>query len=89
MLSPSAATLVRDIKSQKGPQDVWDVLDSLPRGIGTWEDLMEAVSELRRQREWQTVILVSTYSCYKAPPCFIPSLHERLKHFVKSRLEQD
>lgn len=74
MLSPSAATLVRDIKSQKGPQDVWDVLDSLPRGIGTWEDLMEAVSELRRQRDWQTVILVSIYSCYKAPPSFIPFL---------------
>jgi len=58
VLSPSAATLVRDIRSQKGPQDVWDVLDSLPRGIGTWEDLMEAVSELRRQRDWRTVILI-------------------------------
>jgi hypothetical protein len=58
-LSPSAAAVMRMVDTtQKTPQDVWNVLDALPRGIGTWEDIMEIVAELRRKRSWQSVIMV-------------------------------
>lgn len=58
VLSPTAAALVRGIKIQRDARGIWDALDSLPRGIASWEDLMEVVAELRRQRDWQIVIVV-------------------------------
>ena len=58
VLSPNASQLMRILLTQKSPQDLWNVLDALPRGIGTWEDIMETVAELRRKRNWQSVIMV-------------------------------
>lgn len=58
VLSPTAAVLMRNVIAQKSHQDVWDVLDALPRGIGTWEAIMENVAELRRLRNWRSVILI-------------------------------
>lgn len=58
ILSPTASTLMRNLVAQKSPQNVWDVLDQLPRGIGTWEDILEVVAELRRVRNWRSVIVV-------------------------------
>lgn len=49
---------MRNLVAQKNPQNVWDVLDQLPRGIGTWEDILEVVAELRRVRNWRSVIVV-------------------------------
>ncbi|KAG0573784.1 hypothetical protein KC19_VG209400 [Ceratodon purpureus] len=58
VLSPGATDLMRTLMTQRSPQDVWNALDALPRGIDTWEDVMETVAELRRKRNWQSVILV-------------------------------
>lgn len=58
ILSPSASELMRVLMTQKSPQNVWDVLDALPRGIGSWEDTLEVVAELRRLRNWRSVIVV-------------------------------
>ena len=58
ILSPSASGLMRILTTQKSPQNVWDVLDDLPRGIGTWENILEVVAELRRIRNWRSVIVV-------------------------------
>lgn len=58
VLNPGASELMRHLMSQKSAQDVWNVLDALPRGIGSWEDIMETIAELRRKRNWQSVIMV-------------------------------
>lgn len=58
ILSPNASELMRVLMAQKSPQNVWDVLDALPRGIGTWEDILEVVAELRRLWNWRSVIVV-------------------------------
>lgn len=58
VLSPGAAALMRSLLTHRSPQDVWNVLDALPRCVGSWEDLMETVAEFRRHRKWRSVIVV-------------------------------
>ncbi len=61
MLSPEAAALARNILQQQDIRGgVWHVLDALPPGSQSWEDLLNAVAHLRRQKEWQRVIQVQT-----------------------------
>lgn len=61
MLSPEAAALARNLLQQQDIRGgVWHVLDALPCGSQSWEDLLNAVAHLRRQKEWQRVIQVQT-----------------------------
>jgi pentatricopeptide repeat protein len=59
VLSPEAAALARNLLQQQDIRGgIWHVLDALPRGSQSWEDLLNAVAHLRRQKEWQRVIQV-------------------------------
>jgi pentatricopeptide repeat protein len=59
VLSPEAAALARNLLQQQDIRGgVWHVLDALPPGSQSWEDLLNAVAHLRRQKEWQRVIQV-------------------------------
>jgi len=61
VLSPEAAALARNLLQQQDIRGgVWHVLDALPHGSQSWEDLLNAVAHLRRQKEWQRVIQVQT-----------------------------
>jgi hypothetical protein len=61
VLSPEAAALARNLLQQQDIRGgVWHVLDALPPGSQSWEDLLNAVAHLRRQKEWQRVIQVQT-----------------------------
>lgn len=59
VLSPIAQKILSFIQKESDPEKVADVLGTLPSTHASWDDLINVAVQLRLNKKWDSIILVS------------------------------
>jgi hypothetical protein len=63
VLSPVAHQILNFVRKEVDPNIVWAALDTLPVTHETWDDLVNVAVQLRLNKQWDPIALVSK-SCF-------------------------
>jgi hypothetical protein len=59
VLSPVAHQILNFVRKEVDPNNVWAALDTLPVTHETWDDLINVAVQLRLNKQWDPIALVS------------------------------
>lgn len=61
VLSPIAEKILNFVQKEVNPNIIWTALDTLPTTHTTWDDIVNVAVQLRLNKLWDPIILVSYF----------------------------
>ncbi|KAK9156262.1 hypothetical protein Sjap_003742 [Stephania japonica] len=66
VLSPMGQQLLNFLEKEVDAASIWGSLDSLPPTNTNWDDLINAVVQLRLNKQWNSIVLVCDWILYRS-----------------------